>query len=115
MSVERIEQHQQFNYSNIDYDYSLLKLSKPLNFSDSINAIKLPSIFDKVRDGTLCLVTGWGNTQNSTESRNNLRGAEVPIVNQRKCSNAYARYGGVTPRMVCAGFEIGGKDGTHSF
>lgn len=111
MAVERIEQHKQFNYSNIDFDFSLIKLSKPLNFSDSVQPVKLPSIFEKIRDGTLCLVTGWGNTANVSESRNNLRGAEVPVVNQRKCSNDYARYGGVTPRMLCAGYEKGGKDG----
>lgn len=112
--VERIEQHKQFNYSNIDFDFSLLKLSKPLNYSDSVQPVKLPRIFDKVRDGTLCLVTGWGNTANVSESRNSLRGAEVPVVNQRKCFNDYARYGGVTPRMLCAGYEKGGKDGMFS-
>lgn len=114
VGVERIEQHQQYNYSNIDYDFSLLKLSEPLNFTGSVQPVKLAGVFDKVRDGAMCLVSGWGNTQSSNESMGNLRGAEVPIVNQRKCANDYARYGGVTPRMLCAGYEKGGKDGTCS-
>lgn len=56
------------------------------------------------------MVTGWGNTQSATESRLKLRGAEVPIVNQEKCEEAYKRYGGITARMICAGFDQGGKD-----
>lgn len=105
-------QHHLFNYSSIDYDFSMLKLSEPLNFSSSVQPIKMASVADRIRDGTLCLVTGWGNTKNASESRENLRGTEVPIVNQKQCSNAYARYGGVTSRMLCAGYEKGGKDGT---
>lgn len=37
--------------------------------------------------------------------------AEVPLVNQQKCVEAYESFGGITPRMICAGFEKqGGKD-----
>lgn len=89
----------------------MIELAEPLEFDESRQPIKLPRPYEIIRDESLCLVTGWGNTQNSSESRLNLRAAEVPIVNQRKCSKAYNRYGGVTPRMICAGFEQGGKDG----
>lgn len=89
----------------------MLKLAQTLSFSASVQPIKLARIIEKIPDGSMCLVTGWGNTKNATESRNNLRGAKVPIVNQKKCFEAYSKYGGVTPRMICAGYEIGGKDG----
>lgn len=37
--------------------------------------------------------------------------AEVPLVNQQRCVEAYESFGGITPRMICAGFEKqGGKD-----
>lgn len=111
--MKRIEQHRQFNFSNIDYDYSLLELVEKINFTDSVQPIRLPSVFDKIRDGSICLVTGWGNTMNTSESRDSLRGANVPIVNQRKCSQQYMRYGGITGRMICAGYDRGGKDGTY--
>lgn len=55
-------------------------------------------------------MTGWGNTQSSTESTFWLRSANVPAVNQTKCSDAYREFGGVTDRMICAGYEKGGKD-----
>lgn len=53
--------------------------------------------------------TGWGTTQ-SSESNRILHGAEVPILNQQVCANAYRRTGSITPRMMCAGLEQGGKD-----
>lgn len=112
-SVKRIVQNPLFNPSTIDYDYSLLELAQPLIFNETVNAIKLPRYFENVYDNTLCLVTGWGNTKNSSESREILRGATVPIANQKKCSEAYSRYGGVTGRMICAGYDKGGKDGKN--
>lgn len=34
----------------------------------------------------------------------------VPSVNQTECSKAYNNMGGITDRMICAGFKAGGKD-----
>lgn len=111
MNVKRIVQHPQFNYGTIDYDYSLLELEEALPFSESIGSIALPKASDDARVGTLCIVSGWGNTQSISESRTNLRSAIVPIVDQQTCYDAYAGYGGITDRMLCAGFTKGGKDG----
>lgn len=107
--VKRIIQHKQYNRRTTDFDYSLLELVESIQFNENAHSVALPDQQDRVNDNTTCLVTGWGNTQ-SYEPRNKLRGAEVPIVNQAKCSMAYRSYGGVTPRMVCAGFDKGGKD-----
>lgn len=101
IGVKRIVQNKKFNNRNVDYDYSLLELDEPLTFDETTQPIALPDFGEDVADGSMCLVTGWGNTQNSSESRLNLRGAEVPIVNQVKCNAAYSSYGGVTPRMIC--------------
>jgi len=110
VSIKRIVQHKKFSYSNIDYDYSLLELNESLILDERRQQIDLPRPFEIIKDKTTCLVTGWGNTQNSSESRLHLRGADVPIFNQVECSKAYKRYGGVTSRMICAGFDEGGKD-----
>lgn len=114
VEVEEIKQHQLYNFSSIDYDYSLLKLAKPLVFNDSVQPVKLPFIWNKLRDGTNCLVTGWGNTRNASQPRGSLRGAVVPIVNREQCDQSYRMYGGITKRMICAGYEMGGKDGMFS-
>jgi trypsin len=108
--VAKIIQHVKFDYSSIDYDYSILKLSEKLEFSDQIQSIALPLQDEKVEDGTECAVSGWGNTQSIQESRDILRSATVPKVNQALCHEAYKSFGGITDRMICAGFPKGGVD-----
>lgn len=108
--IKRIVQHKKFSPITIDFDFSLLKLADKIEFSDTTQPIALPGVRDRVRDNTTCLVTGWGDTQSPDESWDELRGAEVPIVNQQKCSEAYSSFNDITPRMLCAGFDKGGKD-----
>lgn len=47
-------------YMHQKYDFCLLKLSKSLTFSKSIQPIALPNEDTPVEDGTLCLTSGWG-------------------------------------------------------
>lgn len=110
IQVKTINQHPEFDYWTIDYDFSVLELEEDLEYSDKIAAIELPQQDEEVIDGILCFVTGWGNTQNSEESRTILRGAYVPSVAQESCINAYGGFGEITDRMICAGFAAGGKD-----
>lgn len=113
VNVKRIVVHEDYNPRTIDFDYSLLELSEPLTFSDKVQPIELPTVDDVLPDGSICVISGWGNTLNSSESRAHLRGASVPIVNQEKCIDAYQNTNHVTPRMICAGYEEGGKDCKH--
>lgn len=53
--------------------------------------------------------TQTGVTQNPNESTDILRKVNVPIVNQEKCMEFYPAEK-ITPSMICAGFESGGKD-----
>ncbi|XP_034669584.1 trypsin-1 [Drosophila subobscura] len=112
LRVKQIVQHAKFNFSNVDYDFSLLQLQHPIKFDETKKAIKLPEpeTEQQLMDGETCFVSGWGNTQNLLESREWLRQVEVPLVNQEVCSEKYKQYGGVTERMICAGFMAGGKD-----
>lgn len=110
--VITVVQHKRFNKLNVDFDFALLELAEEVSFTDSIKAIDLPDFGELTADGTNCLVSGWGNTQNSSHSHELLRGAYVPIVNQKICNSAYEEYSGITSRMICAGFyDEGGKDG----
>jgi trypsin len=108
--VREIIQHEKFDFFTIDYDFSLLKLVTQLKISELIKPVALPLQNEEVPDNTLCLVTGWGNTQSVQESREKLRGAFVPSVNQIECNEAYNEFGGITDRMICAGFKVGQID-----
>ncbi|XP_059622965.1 trypsin-1-like [Phlebotomus argentipes] len=110
VNVKRIVQHPQWNPQTIDYDFALLELAETLTFSEACQPVDLPEQDQDVEDGALLLVSGWGNTQNAEESREKLRAALVPKTNDEVCSEAYGGNGMITPRMICAGYEEGGKD-----
>lgn len=110
LRLAKIVQHEKFNFTNVDYDFSLLQLQHPIEFDETRKAIKLPEAEQMFVDGDPCFVSGWGNTQNLLESREWLRRVQVPLVNQNICSEKYKQYGGVTERMICAGYMEGGKD-----
>nr|WCR76449.1 trypsin-like protein [Sitodiplosis mosellana] len=110
-AVKRVIQNSKHNRKTKEYDFSLLELEEPLQFDDTKQAIQLHNFDEVFPDNTNAFVSGWGNTQNSSESSLQLRGAEVPLVNQKKCNEAYTSFSPITPRMICAGFyEEGGKD-----
>ncbi|XP_055638095.1 trypsin-1-like [Toxorhynchites rutilus septentrionalis] len=102
--VGSINQHQQFNRFTFDYDYAVLRVQ----FEGNVRIIALPERYEHVKDGTVCMVSGWGTTQNVFESRDDLRAADVSIVNPTKCNDIYKYFGGVTGRMICA--EYPGRD-----
>ena len=110
IQVAEILQHESFDSWTIDFDFSILKLEESLKFSETIQPVALPTQDEEVPTGILCFVTGWGNTQNSAETREKLRGAFVPSVKQESCFKAYGNFGEITARMICAGYTKGGKD-----
>ncbi|XP_055596188.1 trypsin-4-like [Uranotaenia lowii] len=96
------------NYKGSDYDYALLELAQSISFSNNVKAITLPQQDETVYAGTMCLVSGWGTTQNFWDDTTKLRAANVPTIAYDDCNEAY--YGKITPRMICAGYWNGGID-----
>ncbi|XP_063702860.1 trypsin-1-like [Culicoides brevitarsis] len=110
VQVQSLLVHPQYDSNTIDYDFALLKLNKSLEFSETVQPVKLTEQDKSPAAGTLCTVSGWGNTQNPNESSDKLRAVSVPVVDQEECAQKYNEFYGVTPRMLCAGLEEGGKD-----
>lgn len=110
-TVDKYIIHENYISNTNDYDFGLLRLSEKLTFSDVARAVQMPKVDDEdIANGTPCLISGWGTTQNQSESSRYLRAVEVPKVDQDLCNKAYS--GRVTPRMFCAGlYEVGGKYG----
>ncbi|XP_055303188.1 trypsin-1-like [Sitodiplosis mosellana] len=106
--IQRFYRHHNYRTETLDYDFSLVKLTQPLQFSDEIKAIALPNANTRIPDGTMCVVSGWGATQNRNESEDDLRMIEIPITSQNQCKRRYSNT--ITSRMICAGLLEGGKD-----
>lgn len=91
----------------MDYDFSLIKLSRKIVFDAVTKApIALADSDEFVGDQTPVLVSGWGDTKSVFESNQYLRAVILNVVNFESCEVIYAYHGGVTDRMICAA----GKD-----
>ncbi|EDO38278.1 predicted protein [Nematostella vectensis] len=103
--VERIISHANYSYNTVDYDYALLKLTRPLNFTQYVQPVCLPD--SDFPAGTLCYVTGWGSTNyRGSPSPNYLQEVGLPLVNHSQCHATYLTASRkITPRMRCAGTE----------
>ncbi|XP_059607796.1 trypsin-1-like [Phlebotomus argentipes] len=113
VKVKRSILHPEYERITINYDFSLLELEEPLQFSDVCQPIALPEQDQDVEEGALLLVSGWGltyNPKNREESNDKLRAVIVPKVNDEYCNAAYSQWSGITEAMICAGYEEGGKD-----
>lgn len=52
--------YKNFHYDYYSYDFVLLELLFPLDLSDKIQPIKLPTEDFQLPDGAMCEVSGWG-------------------------------------------------------
>lgn len=108
-NVSRVFIHPQYNAELIDYDIAVLKLDSPLIKSESIKSIALPESNINYPSGSLAYVSGWGLLTESSQSLTaQLRGIVVQTIDLYICNNIY--HGVLSPRMLCAGYLIGGKD-----
>ena len=94
--------HPQYNLATTDYDYAIITLSKPIQFSDSAMPICLPS--RPLTGGEEAIVTGWGTTEYSTSKYPDvLQEASVTVLTHTQCTtNTYYAPHKVTRRMLCA-------------
>lgn len=109
--VKRSISHEKYVPSPVfDYDFALVELTDNIQFNDKVKPIKLADGKLIIHEGQMCLVSGWGDTH-TDESMEPLRSVEVPKISPRDCVEDYNRLTMlITPRMICAGYNLGGKD-----
>ena len=104
--VSKKIEHPNYDVSTFDYDLSVLTLFQPLEFSDSIQPINLPSNNQKLQAGERTLVSGWGFIEaNIGKTEDYLRAVTVPIIDMVSCQKMYESVvsgypSSITPRMV---------------
>ncbi|XP_008307721.1 transmembrane protease serine 5 [Cynoglossus semilaevis] len=110
-AVEKIIYNKDYNHRSHDSDIALMKLRTPLNFSDTIRPVCLPQYNQNLPGGTQCWISGWGYTQpDAVQSPDTLKEAPVPIISPKTCNSSCMYNGGITPRMLCAGYTEGKVD-----
>ena len=58
--------------------------------------------------GTMCTVSGWGNTMSYWDDSDKLQSLNKPILATSDCDNSYPGYLN-HETMLCAGYLEGGK------
>jgi len=105
IGVNTIIVHPNYNAYTYDSDIALIKLKK------STPATPIQRISSNIDlTGKMAIVTGWGKlSEDSDQYSTILYQAEVPIVSDRSCKEAYS-VSDITENMICAGYENGLKD-----
>merc|ERR1712002_825150 len=78
ISSSRVIRHPNYSSYNTNNDIMLIKLSKPATLNQYVQTVALPTSCAPA--GTMCLVSGWGNTMSSTADRNKLQCLKIPIL-----------------------------------
>lgn len=99
-------QHPLYHVWSIDYDVSVLFV-ETIQLGLGAQPIPLLKKNEQVEVGALATLSGWGTLEPGGLFPVILQRVEVPKVNDSYC---YSRYGKLTPRMTCYGYEKGGKD-----
>ena len=105
-TVEEILLHSNFSRKNKENDIAILRLSTPIQSSDFVRPICLPTA--SLQPGQVAFVTGWGATQNRGPHSEVLMETKLPIWRNNLCSQALQM--NITSGQVCAGWKDGEKD-----
>ncbi|XP_050193889.1 coagulation factor XI-like isoform X5 [Myiozetetes cayanensis] len=107
--VEEIIVHPQYKYAQTGYDIALMKLAKPMNFTDLQLPICLPSKEDTNIFYTDCWVIGWGYRKEKGRVQDILQKAPIPLMSTEECQARY-RKRRIGDKVICAGYDEGGRD-----
>lgn len=107
LQVKRVIMHPSYDPKTTDYDYALVELQTNSSFPTiemNDTDFKIP----QEQQAIMATVAGWGDLAEGGASPFILQKVEVPLVDSAVCNASYN--GEISDRMICAGFNAGGKD-----
>ena len=112
-NIEKIVVHPNYHRKTTNFDFSLLKLVEPIDFSTypHIRPICLPKKDDSDYSNFVSTVTGWGTTSLGGSTSSKLLEVDVNVLSNSECQKNYSYTSSmITDQMLCAVVEGGGKD-----
>lgn len=110
IDVVEILVHPNYDPNTLDSDIALLRLEQP-SAQQPIQIATPEIIGELVQPGSVATVIGWGNTNIANPHYpETLQQAHLPVVERDICNSPSAYNGGVTPNMLCAGYDEGYQD-----
>ncbi|KAJ3590261.1 hypothetical protein NHX12_008215, partial [Muraenolepis orangiensis] len=103
--------HEDYNSDTNDNDIALIKLTAPVDFTDSVGLACLPGFDQQFEHGKTCWTSGFGTTeQDAASPSRDLMEVRVDIIANSVCNRRDVYGGSVTKNMICAGDLEGGRD-----
>ncbi|XP_030633817.1 transmembrane protease serine 13a [Chanos chanos] len=110
-SVQKIIVNENYNRFTNDYDIALMKLTRPVEFSNAVQPACLPAYDQNFAHGTECWTSGFGTTEEgAARGSTELKEVSVNIIDVRVCNSSNVYRGSVSKNMICAGDLEGGRD-----
>jgi hypothetical protein len=111
--IEKYFIHPLYVRQTNDFDIAVIKLNRPIDFTKvkKLQPACMPSLgsFDQTWENTQATVAGWGlNDADATNTMAILQKLNVTIFSKKECQGFFDER--FNSRMMCAGFEEGGKD-----
>ncbi|XP_037070141.1 uncharacterized transmembrane protein DDB_G0289901-like isoform X2 [Pollicipes pollicipes] len=118
LGVLSFANHENFQFPVLHDDISLIKLERPVVYTDFIKPVCLPPAPEGDYAGTVIDVAGWGYTEFKGESSEILQEVSLPVVGIQECQSKYESSssfqvqfpGGFGETKLCAAEKGGGKD-----
>ncbi|XP_069970812.1 brachyurin-like [Penaeus vannamei] len=108
MSSSDFFAHEDWDSFTVANDIALVRLPTPVEFTDSIAPVKLPS--SDISVGTIATPTGWGRQSDTAAAISSvLRQVDVPVMESEDCDKIY---GIVGEGQVCVD-STGGQGTCH--
>ncbi|XP_049642413.1 chymotrypsinogen B-like [Suncus etruscus] len=102
LRIAQVFKHPNYNMLTDRNDIKLLKLARPVRFSETVSTVCLPSADDDFPAGTMCATTGWGKTKyNASKTPSKLQQAALPLLANEECKTFWDSK--ITDDMLCAG------------
>ncbi|KAJ6668614.1 hypothetical protein lerEdw1_012096 [Lerista edwardsae] len=107
--VQEIIVHPKYELAEKGYDIALMKLDRPMNFTDFQQPLCLPLNEETNMDYSNCWVTGWGYAEEKGEIQDVLQKVNIPLISNTECQLLYQQHR-ISDKMLCAGYRAGGMD-----
>jgi secreted trypsin-like serine protease len=111
MKVEAVYPHESYDPTNILNDVAILKLASPVQFSEYVQPICLPTEGQQPEDPNQCYAVGWGRISNDNSTTADvLQQTLLPVLPDSDCSSSEvwaSTYN--SDVMLCAGYLNGAK------
>ncbi|KAG2466074.1 GRAA protein, partial [Polypterus senegalus] len=110
IEIEEQVVHKDYNSAYYVNNLMLVKLSKKATINQYVQMLPLPTSEVDTPADTSCRIAGWGKTEYNGNPAKALQEVNVKVISREECNGTDSYNGILTPSMMCAGEQSGGKD-----